>query len=435
MRNFLQKLNEIAVRRELLILCILFLLGLTLRIGLIVLTDEPIDRDALEYYSIAENLIEHHSFSIDGIEPTARRSPGYPLFLAFCILIVGNNPNNLYFIQALLNILTILFVYLAMKRFAIKPQIRLLILFLFIFSTTFIYVNVFYAEIVTMFVISLFLFLSVLTFFDDKNIIRPILQGLLIGVLILLRPTFLYLPFFIFITALILRLFYQNYRIKDCVIITVTALLILLPWSIRNRLAFHQWIPLVSAGGSELWQANLEIEDRTAWYSVTDINKYEDQRAQSAQLQSRLRSEYIKQFNLSSSIELNKYLKQRTKEIILSHPFRFAVLCLNRFLIFWFSPPIGATTLKSISPILFWMILIIKYLMTILAIAGLRQLSKEHFRQFYLIILLVVYLTLLHSAVHAIQRYFLPLIPIAYFALAYSLNVFSEKYKILTAND
>jgi hypothetical protein len=211
--------------------------------------------------------------------------------------------------------------------------------------------------------------------------------------------------------------------------------LILLPWSIRNRLAFHQWIPLVSAGGSELWQANLEIEDRTAWYSVTDINKYEDQRAQSAQLQSRLRSEYIKQFNLSSSIELNKYLKQRTKEIILSHPFRFAVLCLNRFLIFWFSPPIGATTLKSISPILFWMILIIKYLMTILAIAGLRQLSKEHFRQFYLIILLVVYLTLLHSAVHAIQRYFLPLIPIAYFALAYSLNVFSEKYKILTAND
>jgi hypothetical protein len=296
-------------------------------------------------------------------------------------------------------------------------------------------VNVFYAEIVTMFVISLFLFLSVLTFFDDKNIIRPILQGLLIGVLILLRPTFLYLPFFIFITALILRLFYQNYRIKDCVIITVTALLILLPWSIRNRLAFHQWIPLVSAGGSELWQANLEIEDRTAWYSVTDINKYEDQRAQSAQLQSRLRSEYIKQFNLSSSIELNKYLKQRTKEIILSHPFRFAVLCLNRFLIFWFSPPIGATTLKSISPILFWMILIIKYLMTILAIAGLRQLSKEHFRQFYLIILLVVYLTLLHSAVHAIQRYFLPLIPIAYFALAYSLNVFSEKYKILTAND
>lgn len=428
MPNFLQKLSELTVRRELLIVYILFLFGLTLRIGLIILVEEPIDRDALEYYSIAENIFESHSFSIDGVEPTARRSPGYPFFLAFCMLIVGNNPNNLYFIQTLLNILTILFVYLSIRRFAIKPQIRLLILFLFIFSTTFIYVNVLYAEIATMFVISLFLFLSVSPFFTDKNIIKPILQGLLIGILILLRPTFLYLPFFVIIAVLILQLFYQNYRIRDCIIITVTALLILLPWSLRNRMVFHQWIPLVNAGGSELWQANLEIEDRVVWYSVTDIGKYENQRTQSAQLQSQLRSEYIKQFNLSSSIELNNYLKQRTKEIIISHPFRYAVLCLNRFLIFWFSPPIGATTLKSISPILFWVVLIFKYSMTILAITRLWQLSKEHFQQFCLIILLVVYLTLLHSGVHSIQRYFLPLVPISYFALAYFLNQIMDKF-------
>ncbi|HCL00359.1 MAG TPA: hypothetical protein DHW42_09700 [Candidatus Marinimicrobia bacterium] len=435
MRNFLKMLSKLTIRRELLIVGILFLLGLTIRIGLIVLADEPIDRDALEYYSIAENILGNHSFSIDGVEPTARRSPGYPFFLAFCMAIVGNNPNYLYFIQALFNILTILFGYLAMRRFAIKPQIRLLILFLFIFSTSFIYVNVFYAEIATMFFVALLFYISVIQKLNNKNTLRAVLQGIIIGILILLRPTFLYLPIFIIMAVIFYRICFHNLHCKEYIIASILALCMLLPWSIRNRLVFHQWIPLVSAGGSELWQANLEIEDRAVWYSVTDIGKYKDQRAQSAQLQSRLRSEYIEQFNLSSSIELNNYLKQRTKEIIFSHPFRYAVLCLNRFLIFWFSPPIGATTLKSISPILFWIILIFKYSITILAITGLRQLSKHNFEQFCPIILLVVYLTLLHSAVHSIQRYFLPLVPISYFALAYSVNVLSEKYKILTTND
>jgi len=357
----------------------------------------------LEYYSTAENILENHSFSIDGIQPTARRSPGYPLFLAFCMAIVGSNPNYLYFIQALVNILTIFFVYLSMRRFAIKPQIRLLILFLFIFSTTFIYVNVFYAEIVTMFFVSLLLYISVIQKLNDKKTLRAVLQGIIIGILILLRPTFLYLPIFIVMAVIFYWICFHNINCKEYIIVSVIAMCMLLPWSIRNRIVFHQWIPLVNAGGS--------------------------------QLQSRLRSEYIEQFNLSSSIELDNYLKQRTKEIIFSHPFRYAVLCINRFLIFWFSPPIGATTLKSISPILFWIVLIFKYLMTILAIIGLWQLSKKHFHQFYLIILLVVYLTLLHSAVHSIQRYFLPLIPIAYFAFAYSLNVFLEKYKNLAANE
>jgi len=435
MRNFLQKLSELTLRRELLIVCILSLLGLTLRIGLIVLADEPIDRDALEYYSIAENILENHSFTIDGIIPTVRRAPGYPLFLALSMAIVGQNPTSLYIIHAIVNILTIWFVYLSLKIFKAEPLYRISATILFMVSTSFVYVNVFYAEIVTMFFVSLLLYISVIQELNNKKTVRAIFQGIIIGILILLRPTFLYLPIFIVMAAVFYRICFHNINCKEYIIVSVIALCMLLPWSIRNRVVFHQWIPLVSAGGSELWQANLEIEDRVVWYSVTDIDKYEDQRAQSAQLQSRLRSEYIKRFNLSSSIELNNYLKQRTKEIILSHPFRYALLCLNRILIFWFSPPIGATTLKSISPILFWIVLIFKYSMTILVIIGLRKLSKHHFEQFCLIILLVVYLTLLHSAVHAIQRYFLPLVPIAYFALAYSLNVFSEKYKILTAND
>lgn len=163
---------------------------------------------------------------------------------------------------------------------------------------------------------------------------------------------------------------------------------------------------------NELWETNVEIPNRTVWYSVTNIHKYEDQRAKSFEIQNKLISDFRTQYNLSDREDLNRFLSRQTKINILQHPFHYALLCINRFLIFWFSPPIGSTTLKSITPILFWIVLICKYLITILSITGHWQLLKKHFHQFYLIILLFVYLILLHSAVHSIQRYFLPLIPI-----------------------
>ncbi|MBU4445443.1 hypothetical protein KJ656_10225, partial [bacterium] len=233
----------------------------------------------------------------------------------------------------------------------------------------------------------------------------------------------------------ILKFLIKKNITHNYLIIVITSILMILPWTIRNKVVFDKWIPLVSAGGSELWGANVEIPYRTVWYSVTDIQKYEDQRTESSEIQNKLISDFRAQYNLSDREDLNRFLSRQAKINIIQHPFRYALLCINRFLIFWFSPPIGATTMKSISPILFWIVLIFKYLITIIAITGLWQLSKHHFQQFCLIILFVVYLTLLHSFTHSIQRYFLPLIPIAYFALAYSVNVLSEKYNILSNND
>ena len=38
--------------------------------------------DEQDYYLLAQNLIAHHSFTLDGVRPTAFRTPGYPLLLA-----------------------------------------------------------------------------------------------------------------------------------------------------------------------------------------------------------------------------------------------------------------------------------------------------------------------------------------------------------------
>lgn len=409
-------------RHEYFLLVALLALGLIIRLALIFTVTEPIDRDAKEYLDIAQNIVAGKGFSIDGIHPTARRAPGYPFFLAILIFIFGANPQMLYIFQAIVNIATILLTYFTLKKLNISPLIRLLIVILFTISTTFIYINVLYAEIVTMFFVALLLFIAMPSDFQSRPWLKSIILGILLGVLIYLRPTFLYMPFFLFIGALLIKLFCRAFIVRNYLMVSVVALLTIVPWSLRNYAVFHKFIPLVSAGGSELWGANFEITQRAVWYSVSDIAKYEAQRTASFVRQNKLITQYRTQYNLESPESLNRFLLQQGKAVVLAHPFRYALLCFNRLMIFWFSPPIGSATLKSISPILFIIILLVKYSLTILAIFGLWKFARHDLAGSFIWLALIVYLTMLHSATHSIQRYSLPLVPLVYFAFGYYLD-------------
>ena len=143
--KYFSRIQNLLDKYEIPIIFAILLIGLVIRLAVIITIEEPIDRDALEYYTIAKNLNEHHRFSIDGENPTIRRSPGYPFFLAFFMKIVGTNPNHLYTVQALINILTIWIVYLALKQIGANATIRIIAILLFTFNPSFIYVNTFYA--------------------------------------------------------------------------------------------------------------------------------------------------------------------------------------------------------------------------------------------------------------------------------------------------
>jgi len=416
------RLKKIASDHETILLWGILLFSLAIRLGLIFTITEPIDRDAKEYFDIARNLVAGNGFSIDGIEPTARRSPGYPVCLAGVIAVFGPTPQALYVFQALINILTIFLVFLTMKYLKIKNHLRLFVTLLFSLSTTFIYVNVLYAEIITMGMVALILFLSLHPVLNGQSWLQSLLIGFAIGVLIYLRPTFLYLPIFMLAGVVIMKIFNRSFPVKNFLVMIGIALLTLAPWTIRNYITFQQFIPLVSAGGGELWGANFEIAERTVWNSVSDIQKYENQRTTNHALQNKLIAEYRAKYKLTKPEDLNRFLSKQGKAIILAHPFRYALLSLNRLMIFWFSPPIGSTTLKAISPVLFVIILLIKYSLTILAIFGLWKIVRQDFPGAFVWLMILLYLTLLHAAAHSIQRYFLPVIPLVYFGLGFFLN-------------
>ena len=408
------------LKHQYFIIILILLFGLFVRFVLIINIEEPIDKDAEEYYKIATNIVDGKGFTIDGENPTLRRSPGYPFLLATIIYIFGNNPNFIYIFQAFINILTIFIIFLSLKQFNINPIINIITILLFTTSTSFVYTNLLYATIPTLFFIALLTYLNIKM---KRSFVKSSISGIIIGILIFLRPTFLYLPIFILLSIPFFFIKNLKKHIPDLLLISTIAILTILPWTIRNKIAFQKWVPLVAAGGQELWQANVEIPDRFVWYSVTNINKYENQRSESFILQKELISKYkASDHLLNNQNNLNNYLSVKAKENIKSHPIRFLVLCFNRFLIFWFSPMIGATKIKSLSIIIYWFLLLIKYLLTIFSIIGFILLGIKHFEKFFIIILLILYLTILHSAVHSIQRYFLPLLPLCYFSLGYFFN-------------
>lgn len=417
LKSYLQHRNK-----EKYLLILIISIGLLIRLYLIFTIEEPIDKDAAQYYNIANNILAKNMCSIDGIHPTAVRSPGYPLIIAMVISIAGKNVNTIYVFQALINLATIILVYLSLKRAGVSSVHRVTTIVIFTFSTSFVYVNVLYAEITAMFFVSLIIYSNIDQRLKKIPVTKSIIIGVLTGSLIYIRPTFLYFPFFLLINIPFTKHLFRKSRTKELLITAITAVMIVAPWTIRNNLIFQKWIPLVSLGGCALWQANVEISERTVWYSVTDIQKYEAQRTYSANLQNELINNYRKKYKISGQEELNSFLFRKGIQNIINHPLRYMLLSFNRFLIFWFSPPIGATTLKSIHPIIFILALLFKYLLTILAIWGLYRMAHHNWEQYSLLILMVLYLTLLHSLGHAIQRYFLPVVPVFYFSLGFLLN-------------
>lgn len=75
--------------------------------------------DSLQYHMLAQNLVEHGTMSLESeppYSPSARRVPGYPLFLASVYSLVGPSVNVVKLVQILFGLATCAFVFLIASR-------------------------------------------------------------------------------------------------------------------------------------------------------------------------------------------------------------------------------------------------------------------------------------------------------------------------------
>jgi len=246
----------------LLLLCVLagvlfsFLLPSTVRFS-----------DEGEYLTLTRNLLHGPGYSMDGVHLTAMRPPGYSFFLA-AIEALGGGMVAMRIVQYFLFAGTILLIC------RLFPANNRFVSVLVVTGVVMVYPVLFYTSS-TLYPQTLagFLFMLALTFLISagRGFAPSLAAGLTFGVLILVVPTFLFTLIVVVATALMLKIV----RWHNALLILVAASLLIGPWTARNAVQFHRFVPVASNSGANFLIGNCETTIPTGGSGNVDRTRYQ----------------------------------------------------------------------------------------------------------------------------------------------------------------
>ena len=266
------------LRNKWLVLCVVaVILTLASRISIayFLANDEP--DDGRNYALLANNLLEHHIFSLDDkepYEPTLIRLPGYPLFLAAIYSVFGHGNNTaVRIVQAFVDTATCVLIALTAwnwvtdekrRRVALCAAYALATLcpFMVIYTAT-----IMTETLTTFFAVAMTLAATYAFKAESRKmkIVWWVIAGLLAGACVTLRPDSGLFAAGLGLTLVIAGLFMRGRESKDetksgflsrlartslhGALFSVAFIIVLLPWTIRNERVFHLFQPLAPAHG------------------------------------------------------------------------------------------------------------------------------------------------------------------------------------------
>lgn len=268
--------------------------------------------------NIAYSLAQGHGFSSPfRVEtgPTAWMTPVYPLILAAIFRVFGVYTFQAFLAAALLNILfsvaTCVPIYLIGRRFGV-PSLATWLWAVFPNAILLPVESIWETSLTALLVASIIW----LTLRMSGGATRRIwvVYSLLWGFALMVNATMLaMLPF------LLAWLLYETRRVSGPALALCIILLSVTPWTIRNYLVFHAFVPLRSALGLQLWVGNNEhAEDRSPG-QLHPIDNPEE------------RSQYIELGEL-------RYMHGKLEDAVAymtTHPRRELDLVRNRFIAVW----------------------------------------------------------------------------------------------------
>ncbi|MCD6532232.1 hypothetical protein J7K99_07295 [bacterium] len=191
----------------------ILLLGFIIRFILAVSIDTVIFSDCKWYYAAAVSLTSGEGFSTDG-RATAYRVPGFPFIASILFRIFGEHPRTVFIYNAFISVL-ILWLTGAIASLYTRKW-KTVVLLLALYPEHILYTNVFATELTFQ--------LSLLLWFAFRY--NTIINGILTSISAYIRPVSLLLPPFF-------AVFNKKVR-KKYIIATIIALLLMVPWTIRN---------------------------------------------------------------------------------------------------------------------------------------------------------------------------------------------------------
>lgn len=260
--------------------------------------------DEQDYYDLATNIAKSFSYSLDNINPTAYRPPGYPLFLSFPRYFGGG-----VIILRILNFFILGFgiflIYKILRRehsgIAGLIGVVLIIGYPVMFFTS----GTLYPQILAS--VLFLLIIYIYTGEPDKVWIYA-LCGLLFGFLIITVPTFIF-------TLLLFPVWLgrKNKQLMGYLTMIGIALIILGAWGIRNYKQFNEFVFISTNSGENLLLGNSENTTPSGGRTI-DISKY---------------SSIAETYN---EVERDQYYRSKALEYIKDNPIRTAQIYVLKVL-------------------------------------------------------------------------------------------------------
>ena len=290
------------------------------------------------------SLLKNHTFYFRDFNyygPSSVQSPPYPFLLAVLFKIFGAQSNGAYIAAMIVNsiagAIAVLFTYLFVKSIGGREIVGLLAAALVAIWPSQVYsaTHVQAISLITASVVAMFYFFARGVSTGNAG---PWIAYAIIGCFAALTEPVL-LPILALSGLLILgfRTLSFEQRLRNAGILLGAAMLIILPWTVRNRAVHGQWIPIKSTFWVNVWKGNnpnatgtdrLEMNDQTREQmhviSVTDVadipHQYDaltpDQRAR---------------LNRQPEADREKIFHEFAAGWIKQNPGEYARLCFKRF--------------------------------------------------------------------------------------------------------
>jgi 4-amino-4-deoxy-L-arabinose transferase-like glycosyltransferase len=222
-------------------------------------------QDERDYVALSKHLVQLHRFTLDGVEPTASRPPGYIWFLAVPQMFgASNTALRVFNVTAM--VFSQLFLFLLARRISSEATAVIAVLLSLGYPVLFYSATVLFPQ-----TLGAALLLCGLWLLFDKplTITRAVAAGTAWAALILTIPTFL-IP----TAALSIWLFWQRRDFRRMAIPFAAPVIIMLgAWSARNYIAFRAPVFIATNGGVNLLLGNSENVTPDSGSSA-DISRY-----------------------------------------------------------------------------------------------------------------------------------------------------------------
>ncbi len=377
---------------------VLFGLALLLRfLPLILLDVEPLG-DSIWYEQGGYNIAKGEGYTIAG-KATAFWPVGYPLFLGIVYFIFGHSLFVARFWTVILSLYICFLTYRIGKTVLGNSGSLVALLLIATFPSQIFFSSLFFSE-----VLFSALFLTVVYFTmklaeGEKGGWLWLVVGLLCGASILVRPVTLLFPVVIFI--FLLRIKKQSFKssLLRTALVIFGILLLLVPWTVRNKNVLGHWILVSTNSGYNFWIGNNPEAKGTFTPEVAEVlNVIDDE---------------VERYYLGYREGFNFILNRPDKFLLLIPRKLFYLFLTDTFSFYYLLTSAGKSStgwLAAVGGVLFELYYL---LILLLGVAGiLLPLRDESRSGMKLICWVLGYWVFFHIFLFTIDRYHFPIVPL-----------------------